>query len=128
MPVKFDSEDQHHIAVVAFLEAALPGLLIWHTPNQGKRNPNYVRKLKLMGLLPGVPDLCFLPHYDNRGRFPVYFIEMKAKTGRLSQEQTDFRNAAIMRGAGWAVARNVEEVERQLIKWGFKLHARVRSI
>ena len=129
MATRFSGEDQAHIAVLDYLERALGDVLIWHTPNQGKRNPRYVQKLKLMGLLPGVPDLCFLPHWDNKGRFPVYFIEMKApKGGRLSAEQIEFRNAAINRGAAWGVARNIEEAEKLLIQWGFKLKARVKSI
>lgn len=128
MTIKFGPEAQQQIAVIDFIEQALGEVLIWHTPNQGKRNPAYVKKLKIMGLLPGVPDLCFLPHWDNRGKFPVYFIEMKAKSGRLSQEQVDFRNNAINRGAAWGLARNVAEVEKLLIQWGFKLKVRYKSI
>ena len=55
--------------------------LIFHVPNGGYRSPREGRKFKLMGVLPGVPDLIFL--YHSR----IFCFELKTKKGTLTKSQ-----------------------------------------
>ncbi len=57
--------------------------LLYHVPNGGQRDPREGAKFKAMGVVAGVPDLCF--HYRQR----TYFFEFKnvSGKGKLSTSQ-----------------------------------------
>jgi len=59
--------------------------LLYAIPNAGKLPVQYRVKLKRQGLVAGMPDLC-LPCPGKGGG--ALFIEMKAKKGRISLDQT----------------------------------------
>src|SRR5690242_12876231 len=40
--------------------AGLPGIVTWHTPNGGKRDPREAKLFKELGVLPGFPDVAHL--------------------------------------------------------------------
>lgn len=58
--------------------------LLYHVPNERKCSAQEGTRLKRMGVKPGVPDLC-LP--VARGNAHGLYIEMKTKTGKLSDTQ-----------------------------------------
>ena len=108
------TEDKIHKAAIQLLGlAAHPRLVYWHTPNGEARSSITGAKLKTMGVLPGVADLCFvLP--DGRAAF----IEIKAKSGRQSQEQREFQRRVIEAHGLYAVCHSHEEICSVLTGWG----------
>jgi hypothetical protein len=103
-----------HEAIVDALKVLLkPGILYWHTPNEGERDDAYAYRLKRMGVLAGVPDLLFIMP---GGR--VAFIEVKTPEGTLSLAQKAFRDSAIASGCQYAVAISVTDALRTLQEWG----------
>lgn len=89
--MKKNDEEFNQIFVVSFLKKLqLSGLdfQFWHTPNGGSRNKAEAGKMKLMGLLAGVPDLCIMA----MGKFQ--FIEFKKPKGTLSRQQQAFISSA----------------------------------
>lgn len=58
--------------------------LLYHVPNERKCSAQEGARLKRMGVKSGVPDLC-LP--VARGNAHGLYIEMKTKTGKLSDTQ-----------------------------------------
>lgn len=108
------SEYQIQRAIVDLLAIARHrDLICWHTPNGEDRHARVGAKLRLMGVLPGVPDLCFvLPS----GR--AAFIEVKAPKGKLSPEQMAFQLRCATVGAPYAVVRSLDEAVDVLTLWG----------
>lgn len=115
-------EDVLTMQVARFLGFAAPELLFYHVPNGGYRNPREARKLKDMGVRPGVADLAFvLP--DGRAAF----VELKAGNGRQTDTQKAFQADCDRLGVPYAVCRAVSEVEQTLLTWGVKLRARLSA-
>jgi hypothetical protein len=104
----------HTFAVQLLTLNGVPGLVWWHTPNEGKRSARTGGHLKRMGMLPGVADLAIvLPG----GR--ACFLELKReKGGSLGPDQRAFRDLCEMNGAPFAMARSPDEVTAVLRKWG----------
>ncbi|MBN3207177.1 VRR-NUC domain-containing protein [Pectobacterium brasiliense] len=60
------------------------GDYLLHIPNEGKRGPKAARDAKRLGVRAGVPDLFLaIP----RGGYAGLWIEMKARSGKLSAQQ-----------------------------------------
>jgi hypothetical protein len=115
------AEERIHIAVVEYLRFAAPGLVWFHVPNGGRRDPGEAAKLKQMGVRAGVPDLVFvLP--DGRSAF----VELKSDAGTLEPEQAAFFDAIPVE-VPRAVCRSIDDVERALLSWGVTLKARAGS-
>lgn len=115
-------EDILQMQVARFLNLAAPDLLWFHPANGGYRNPREARKLKDMGVLPGVPDLAFILPGGLSG-----FIELKAGKNTLQPSQKNFMVRAIAAGSAWQLCRSIEEVETTLRTWGVPLKASVQS-
>ena len=114
------SEQQIHLAIAEHLRLrAVPGLLWWHTPNEGVRSPGASRVLGVMGLLPGVADLLFL----HAGRF--YSLELKTAGGRARPAQLRWRASVLDAGGEAALAHGVDEALARLDGWGLLRPARV---
>ena len=82
--MKVNSEDHIQIYLVSFLrklQLLRPIMMAWHTANGGHRNAKEGAKLKMMGVLAGVPDLTIA----HAGGFDM--IELKAVGGKLSPAQ-----------------------------------------
>ena len=47
-------------AVLHYLQAVLPDVLVYHCPNEGERTQSYAAFLKSLGMLAGVADLTYL--------------------------------------------------------------------
>jgi hypothetical protein len=116
--VSAGAEDILQMQVARFMKLAAPDLLWWHTPNGGTRRMGEARKLKDMGVLPGVPDLAFVLPGGLSG-----FIELKAGKNRLQPSQKAFALKAIEAGAAWQTCWSLKEVEMTLRGWGVELKA-----
>lgn len=69
-----------------------PGVVYWHTPNGGSRRDAFEgKRLKDIGLKPGIHDLLFLrPTQFECGVFGLLFgMEWKAPGGTLSDAQIE---------------------------------------
>lgn len=92
-----DQEQQALMEVVARNVGRYPELsLIFHVPNGGLRTWSGAKKLKALGVKPGVPDLIFPVA---RGGFNGLAIELKSMTGTASREQKEWIEA--LRSQGW---------------------------
>lgn len=71
-------EDKLQISVCQYLRAQYPGVVIHHSPNEGKRSPFERFLFAILGVSPGFPDLLLM--YRRR----LIVIELKAvrKNGR----------------------------------------------
>jgi hypothetical protein len=123
-PVK---EINLHMSAAAFIRRAWPEHLPWsHFPAGEKRDARTAGKLRNMGLAPGWPDFVFL-----LPRGQVAFIELKTRTGDLSEAQAAFCERVKALGQGYAVCRSLEEVETTLARWlacyGLSLRARTMT-
>ena len=79
-PVKVQSEFMEQAALVMWFRRAYPDTLIFAIPNGGARAKATAAKLKVEGVVAGIPDL-FVPAWN-------LWIEMKrTKGGKLSPEQ-----------------------------------------
>jgi hypothetical protein len=107
-------EQALQMQLVAVLRYALPGVVFWHTPNEGKRSRVQGGILKAMGMKAGVSDFIFVlpPH----GRIAA--LEIKAAKGKPTELQTDFMNRIISAGGLAAWFDNFDEALACLRLWG----------
>jgi VRR-NUC domain len=83
--------------------------LVFHVPNGGKRSIAEAARLKWVGTLAGVPDLCLLAPV---GR--VFFMEIKTEAGRLSEDQKKIHGWLTAIGVGCAVIRSIDDARNAL--------------
>jgi hypothetical protein len=95
-----------------FRARSAPGVFAFHPANGGYRRPIEARILKGAGIVAGVPDVCAVK--DGR----AYFLELKAKGGRLSQAQESVLIALREAGATAAHAHGLDQALRVLEGWG----------
>lgn len=115
-------EETFQIETAGYLDAALPKGEAWwcHIPNQGmfastRQILAAGARFKRQGLKPGAPDNLIV--FAGRS----HFIELKSKTGRLSDAQKIVIPEIESAGAPVAVARTLEEVAAALTAWGIPL-------
>jgi hypothetical protein len=111
-----EEEDAQCIAVGAIRKL---GITVHHSPNGGVRDERTGAKLKRMGLSPGFPDLFF--PYAKKG-FHGLYIEVKSKTGKLSENQIWWRDFLIEGGNAWYLARSANEILK-IVREYFELKA-----
>ncbi len=101
-------------AVVEHLASAFPGLEYTAFPGRpgSARDGFFKRK---MGVKPGVPDLIFT---WNDGHLRAGLIELKADTGRVSNDQNRVMSAWSRLGWSTNVCRTVRQVHETLQSWG----------
>ena len=85
------SEHNEQVAVVKWFRLCYPKYIIFAIPNGGARHIVTAVKLKAEGVLAGVPDLFLMAA---KGEWHGMFIEMKAKSGSVSDKQKEFMEAA----------------------------------
>lgn len=131
-------EEAFQIETAAYLNAALPkpGAFWYHVPNQGmfastRQILSAGARFKKQGLRAGVPDNAIV--WGGQ----AYFIELKSKTGRISDVQKIVIPEIESAGAPVAVARTLDEVAAALTAWGipltmtpdeFRSHAAIKTI
>lgn len=115
-------EETFQIETAGYLDAALPKGEAWwcHIPNQGsfastRQVLSAGARFKRQGLKAGAPDNLIV--WGGRS----HFIELKSKTGRLSDPQKIVIPEIESAGAPVAVARTLEEVAAALTAWGIPL-------
>lgn len=73
-----------------------------------------------LGSEPGIPDLIaiknckrFCPHCEKAFKVNiVLFIEVKAKRGKLSRDQENYRDRLLEQGGNYLLARGIEDIEK----------------
>ena len=106
------SEAQIHAAVVAYCHRAMrPGVVVHHSPNEGKRTRWEGAQLKRTGVMAGFPDLLFVA--DGR----VYGLELKTDRGRLTPSQAIAHARLKDAGMKVEIARSVDEAVAVLRGW-----------
>ena len=85
--------------------------LVWSTPNGGSRNKVEAGRLKLEGCLSGVLDITLM------SKGIIHFIELKTKSGVLSENQKAFIASAERYGFGVTIIKGdaVAEVLPQVM-------------
>jgi hypothetical protein len=109
------AETPIHIAIVEYLRLVMPGALVIHPANGGKRSAREGAEFKRMGVLAGTFDLIIV---TQEGR--LAFLEVKDALGTLSKPQKAFGAALDAAGVPWAVVRSVDDARRVLSLWGIE--------
>lgn len=108
-PVPMESAEQRTLFEWARrMEGRWPELkLLYHIPNEGKRNARTGARMKAEGLKTGVPDVC-LP--VARGEYHGLYIELKRrKNSRVTPEQLEWIANLVAQGYVAAVCRGCDE-------------------
>ena len=84
----------------------------------GKRVSFAGERLKRQGVQRGWPDLVLIAPKGHPRAGVAHFLELKSKSGRLSEEQDAFRLWCLLNGLPHSVARDVDEVIAKLGEWG----------
>lgn len=109
-------KSEHSIQSQLFAELAYkkrPGVYIIAIPNGGLRHARVALQLKDEGVTPGAPDIIVALPEGRTG-----WLEMKNKTGRLSDVQIGVSSILKHLGHYWGMARTVDEALAHLRGWG----------
>lgn len=104
------SESSEQIGFVKWFRHNYPGVLIFHIPNGGYRDPHTAAKLKDEGVVSGIPDIC-IPAWH-------VFIEFKRKDGgTLSERQKKI--ISHLRSIGYTVfvAHGATEASKMILEF-----------
>src|ERR1700677_2474637 len=107
-----NAEARIQAAVVKFIRTVAPDILVFHIPNGGLRGKAEAARLKWVGTLAGLPDLCLIVPV---GR--VFFMEIKTANGRLSEDQKQIHGWLTSIGVGSAVIRSIDDARIALKAW-----------
>ena len=88
------------------------GLVAWHTPNGGKRNPIEGAIFKSLGVRAGVADV--LAFYDKQ----FFAMELKSEGQRPTESQLEFLADLEKQGAFTAIATGIDQALKTLEIWG----------
>jgi hypothetical protein len=108
-----NAEARVQAAAVDWIRAAAPQVLVFHPANGGWRRPAEAARFKWIGVVAGIPDLVIVV---DPGR--VFFLEVKAPGGGVSDVQRDiiFRLGALR--APCAIVQSIEDVRQAFALWG----------
>ena len=87
---------------------------LWAIPNGGSRHIVTAVNLKAEGVLAGVSDLFLM---IPKGEYHGMFIEMKAKTGSVSDKQKEFMSAASSMNYLAVVCYGFDEAKTAITKY-----------
>lgn len=114
--MKLSAEDALQIRIFeSFMLRRRPFVIGFHVPNGGYRAKQEAEKFKLMGVVPGVPDLVF---FNAAGL--IHFIELKTrrKGSKTSEDQDRMHQQILQTQAKIAVCRSEEDAMTKLQEWG----------
>lgn len=98
------SEEEEQITFVQWLK--LNHIIHYHIPNGGYRYLSQAARFKLMGVSPGVPDICIpIPTEQYHG----LYIEIKSMKGVVSSHQKQWMEDLSLNGYFVSVARGCAE-------------------
>lgn len=111
-PRAYYAEAALQTACVGWFRKTYPALelLLFHVPNEGRRNVRQGSRWHALGGVAGVADLILL---TPRG---AVFIEMKAPKGRVSEAQRTWRRAVTIAGYRYFVVRALEDFKAIVIE------------
>ena len=110
------SEHQEQVMLITWFRMQYPKfkLHLWAIPNGGSRHIVTAVNLKAEGVLAGVSDLfLMIPKSEYHGMF----IEMKAKSGSVSDKQKEFMAAASSMNYLPVVCFGFEEAKEAITKY-----------
>jgi hypothetical protein len=110
------SEHVQQVALIKWFRATYKQYekLLFSIPNGGLRDPITAIRMKEEGLLAGVPDLMLaIPKNNTHG----LFIEMKGKSGRLSQKQTEMINRLNEQHYKCIVVKSYDEAKQAITNY-----------
>ena len=114
-----DHEGPIHRQILKELHAILPrAAFVFHVPNGGARNAIVGAKLKALGTVAGIPDLCIV--YLGR----AFFLEIKAPRGTLDKPQVAVFELLQQAGAHVALVRSSDEARDVARRWGITREVR----
>lgn len=103
------SEHLEQAHLVMWFRRTYPDILIFAIPNGGMRSKSQAMKLKVEGVVPGIPDL-FVPEWK-------LWIEMKkVKDGKISPEQQSMINYLQSVGYSVIVGLGAENAKAQILE------------
>lgn len=103
-------EDELQFAATRLFRERLKKTIWFAVPNGEFRNIVTARKLRKMGVRPGVADYIML--HASGGYQIAYALELKReKGGRLSDDQKGFRDAWQAMGGHYEIAKTIGEIE-----------------
>lgn len=112
MAKRIDHEGPIHRACIAYLEAALPGAVVFHPSNElpirGGNAAKVLAKAKMNGTTPGYPDI--ICHWMGM----TMLFEVKAEGGYLSPAQRAMKERLEAQAIPYAVVRGIEDVKDAL--------------
>lgn len=112
------TEHQIHASILRYLRSVLPhGWLVMHVPNGGSRNPIEGARMKALGVVAGWPDISIFGGGHNSGGV-VCFMEVKSKSGRVSQCQHRIIDQLKDMGFPVAVVRSIDDARVYVKEWG----------
>jgi hypothetical protein len=88
------------------------GLVWFHVPNGGRRNPLEASIFAGLGVKAGVADLLFL--YDGQ----AFALELKTARGRPTAAQLQFISEFRPAGGEASIATGLDQARRRLEMWG----------
>ena len=118
MKIPVPTEDHEQRVFILWLQQL--GIMYFAVPNGGLRNKRTAARLKLLGAIPGIPDIVIVdsPPLSSNIRVVSVAVEMKRREGgELSRAQKEIHEA--MRKRGWIIivgygAKDAMDKMRQL--------------
>ena len=92
--------------IVDYIRVVAPDLLVFAIPNGSQRTKSGRPANAVYGMVAGAPDLCVLCPMGK-----VFFLEVKAPKGRVSDAQIHFHFELEKRNHVCAVVRSIEDVQ-----------------
>jgi hypothetical protein len=112
-PIKPMTEQQIQKAVFQHLrQRGAPGVFAFHPANGGYRKPKEAAIFKGLGVVSGVPDVIAI----HKGQ--IYGLELKAKDGKVTEQQLEALARMKAAGAIATIAVGLDEALRCLELWG----------
>lgn len=111
-----DLEGPVQKAILSYFRQTLPhGYLIQHTANR-PRSKVQGAKEKALGVVKGWPDLAI--YGPARFGSTVWFAEIKAPGGKVSDAQRDVHDRLLGLGFNVRILRSVEDARKAVSDWG----------
>jgi hypothetical protein len=111
-----NAEARVQAAVVDWVRAVSPRVIVYAIPNGGYRTKAEAARLKWTGTLAGIPDLGLVFPGGQAG-----FLEVKPpKRGRLSDMQSEMLPRLEALGARCAIVRSIDDARTVFRTWGIE--------
>ena len=109
-------ETQVQREIVNEIRSHFGKLIVFHTPNGGRRNIKEASAMRANGVLAGIPDLCVINEYGEHA-----WIEVKApgKLKNVSDNQQKILNEFSSRGINAVVVDSKQGALESLSQWGW---------